>query len=873
MKLMRPSIENIVAQSIADSSCARNRSAATPIIGAVPIWARLVVVAAGLRVTVAVAFYLAGIYNTEVDAPLPAAAYAALVVSFSALGLLLVVAARNDVRAAWLGGVLLLVASPLTSRFLAQTEFALGTFLSRVQTGAFLPAFLWCFVREFPSPLPGTRALGLRLATAVAIAFGAAAFAINLSILIWPPSSAGLGWRAWLATGQMRQGTAGMLSIYWPAMFLTSAAAAIVLVARMFRSEGDDRTRVRIFVSGLALGLMPIFVQIAIEELWPPYARFVHQPGVESWFAALLFGPMALVPLVTTYSVLYDRVVNTRLVIRAAIQHALAKYTIGAATLIPFVALVFYVYQFRSAPLATLLSGPRPLILAAAVAVGGLSLRSRKKILYAIDRRFFREVYDAHLLVTALVGGELMTGSPAEIAANLRREIDRTLHTRADLFVLDEAGARLQDPSGTRRALDAGAMLVSLALADAHPLDVNLRSGSPLMRLPDAERAWIESGPYALLMAVRSRDGGLTGFLALTAKRSELPFSPTDRRIIGALAGPLGLALENERLRRSPDTDATPPARECQSCSRLHASGIARCGCGGALAAAAVPHVLRGVFRFDRRIGAGGMGVVYRATDISLKREVAIKTLPRVTAEHAARLKREAQAMASMNHPNLAVIYGIESWRGTPFLVEEYLGGGTLADRLRGGPMAIGDALALGSELAAVVGDLHASGIVHCDIKPSNIGFSYSGVMKLVDFGIASMLRGTLNDMDTTETIDDDDPSDVSTFGGRAAGTPAYMSPEALMGARPSPSVDLWALSVVVFEAIAGQRPYAGRTRAAVLMESRQGDRLDLLALRQDCPEAVARFFDRSLAADTEQRPRTAADLRAQLQTLRASVA
>jgi serine/threonine-protein kinase len=280
-----------------------------------------------------------------------------------------------------------------------------------------------------------------------------------------------------------------------------------------------------------------------------------------------------------------------------------------------------------------------------------------------------------------------------------------------------------------------------------------------------------------------------------------------------------------------------------------------------------------GGFEIIGVIGAGGMGVVYRATDVSLKREVAIKTLPRVTAEHAALLKREAQAMASMNHPNLAVIYGIESWRGTPFLVEEYLGGGTLADRLRKGPMAVGDALALGSELAAVVGDLHASGIVHCDIKPSNIGFSYSGIVKLVDFGIASMLRGTLNDMATTETIDDDDPSDVSTFGGRAAGTPAYMPPEALMGARPSPSLDLWALSVVVFEAIAGERPFAGRTRADVLTRARRGDRPDLLALRRDCPEVVARFFDRSLAPDTDRRPQTAADLRAQLQTLRASVA
>jgi hypothetical protein len=830
----------------------------------VPIWARLVVAAAALRGAAAVAFYLAGIYNAAIDAPLPAIVYAALVVSFSSLGLLLVFSARNDVRAKWLGGVLLLLAAPMTSRFLSQTPYALGTFLTRVQAGAFLPAFLWRFVSEFPSPLPSRFGRIAGAAAAASAAFGAAAFAVNLSIAIWPMQPPVAGWRSWLATGVSSP------SVYWPVLLLASAAAGVALIVRMFRSRGTDRIRVRIFAAGLSFGFAPLFVEIAIEELWQAYGEFVHRPSIEPWAAVVLFVPLALVPFITAYSVVYDRVVDTRLVIRTAIQHALAKYTIAVATLIPFAALLFYLFHYRADPLTTLLSGPRPVILVAAIAAGVVSLRLRKRILHAIDRRFFREVYDAHLLVTTLVGGELMAGSPAEIARRVRAEIDRALHARADLFVLDDEGLMLLDPEGRRPAIGAGSLLLSLAMADAKPMDVHLHDGSLLSRLSDVERAWIDQGDYRLLLPVRSRHGAAAGLLALTGKRSELPFSPTDRRSIGALAAPLSLAIENDRLRRGPDPTITAPARECRVCSRLHAAGATRCYCGGQLLEAGVPHMLRGVFEFERRIGAGGMGVVYRATDLSLKRTVAIKTLPRLTSRHAAQLKREAQAMASLSHVNLAVIYGIESWRGTPFLIEEYLAGGTLVNRLTDGPLPLSDALDVGVTLAGVVGHLHASGIIHCDIKASNIGFTQSGVLKLLDFGIAYLLRDAGDELTTLTDREDENPLSVIVTRRGVIGTPAYMSPEAASGEPPTPAFDLWSIAVVLFEMIAGRRPFIGGTADEVLLEIAQGERPDVRALRGDCPPALASLVDRCLAPDFHKRPQKAEELRLELLSLAA---
>jgi hypothetical protein len=725
---------------VADASHAYNRP--------VPIWARLVVGVAALRVAAAMAFYLAGIYNAGIDAPLPPVAYALLSLSFGALGLLLVVANRNDVRAAWLGGVLLMLAVPLTSRFLSQTPLALGTLLTRVEVGAFLPAFLWMFASEFPSRLEGRGGLIARAAAGGAALFSVVAFAINLSIALWPLDSSG-DWRSGLATGQ------GSPSGYWPALFLLSMAAAAALLVRMLRSSGDDRHRVRIFVGGLLLGLLPLSIEITVEEMWPAYRAFVERPAVEPWVALGLFGPLALIPFITAYSVVYDQVVSMRLVIRAAIQHTLAKYTMLAATLVPFAALGAYLFQYRAEPLTALLSGPRPLILAAATAAGVVSLRSRRRILHAIDRRFFREVYDANRLITTIVSDHAMGSGVASVAALVRREIEHSLHARADLFVLDDEHGLLKDPEGQRPTISSQAVLVSLASGSAQPMDVRLEGDSPLARLPDADRSWLQAGGYVLLLPVRSQQGDLVGLLALTGKRSELPFSAMDRRSLSAIAPPLGLTIENDRLRRS-SGPTTVAGRECRVCHQVHAAGATHCPCGGAADPAEVPHILRGVYRFDRRIGSGGMGVVYQATDLTLKRSVAIKTLPRLNPEHAAQLMREALAMASISHPHLATIYGVESWRNTPFLVEEFMAAGTLVDRLRSGPLAVTDVVRLGCSLTDVLAHLHHSGIVHCDIKPSNIGFTQGDVPKLLDFGIAYLFRDVGDALASTVSALDD---------------------------------------------------------------------------------------------------------------------
>jgi len=313
------------------------------------------------------------------------------------------------------------------------------------------------------------------------------------------------------------------------------------------------------------------------------------------------------------------------------------------------------------------------------------------------------------------------------------------------------------------------------------------------------------------------------------------------------------------------------PGALCPECRTLWPSRTVTCECGARTQPGALPLVVLGKFRVLRLIGAGGMGVVYLAIDIALDRKVAIKTLPRLTVERVVRLQREARAMATAPHPNLAMIFGVESWRGAPLLVVEYLEGGTLADRLPRGPLPVDDAAALGIVLADVLDRLHASGILHRDIKPSNIGYTRDGEPRLLDFGIASML-------DEPDAAPSGEPADGSpaetklTGVDQMPGTPLYLSPEAIDGAPPDPAFDLWSLSLVLYEAIGGQHPFRAPTVDGVFDNIRHAEIPDLRTVRPSTPAAAATLFARALSRDPAERPRTAAELRNWLQRLRSEL-
>ncbi len=373
--------------------------------------------------------------------------------------------------------------------------------------------------------------------------------------------------------------------------------------------------------------------------------------------------------------------------------------------------------------------------------------------------------------------------------------------------------------------------------------------------------------------------------LALGPKRSELPFSPGDRWLLSAIAASAAVALENLSLRSSTpsasDRDPVSPkesdwsdaALECERCQTLQPDiFVTTCtNCGGLVRQAPVPRYLRGL-RIERRIGTGGMGVVYRAIDTELERIVAVKTLTTMSADDARRLRREARAMAAVGHPNVATIFAVEMWHQQPLLVVEYFSNGTLRDRLRRGPLEIDEALALGEQLSAGLEHIHQRGILHRDIKPSNIGFDAGGTAKLLDFGLAKIImRGVKESsaQDTTSLIQ------LASFPGRTIdtagvliGTPLYLAPELLDMQSPDRRSDLWALALVLYEAIAGSNPLSAPTTPETLERIKDAHIPDLRKLRESCPAPLTEFFRHALAPRPQDRFQSAEELRAALRRI-----
>ena len=775
----------------------------------------------------------------------------ALVAHAGTAGLLLL-AGRRDRRTRLLGAYFLLVASGspldlLFAFFWEMTADVADRFILELPASGklllylyfhpylFAPAFLWAFARECPRVHRRTRLddLARRMV----------------------PVSVGVGCGTCVACGVMLEfawagyGTEAVLVVLdasFAFLSLQVLAAVGVVALRARTAPADEVRRVVLFAGAFCLYISMKTAYDVVEAFlpgswssnyaWSPYVLLVDQsriPGI-----VLLW-----------YSVLAVRVPHPREVARAFYRRLLMRRHLLAA-LAAAPALAIGVLAASRPERAVGAFAADTLVLSLAAACGALLLvaAGREQVLMRLDAWVVPETTDQRQALAAATAALAQAGHIEAIGRTVTRTVNRSCGSPATLLVAGEI------ETGERDFEARDAALAPLARASAtvhmleraggsvrvHPTDAT----SVFELLPPHEAAWVVETGADAVVAVVGPGAEVIGVIVVGRRFDDRIVRAVEIPFLEALAAAAGLAIARLLSLRVPQVGSLdgPPARQCPQCGCLAAAAAERgCDCASEYVKTDVPVLLAGKYRLTRRLGSGGMGMAYAALDMQLQRDVAVKTLSGMSVARLMALRSEGWAMASVQHPALAQIHGIESWRGRPLLVVEFLAGGTLADRLRQGPIAPPRAVAISAALADALVALHAAGYLHRDIKPSNIAFTSDGSPKLLDFGLA----GATDDTAAT------------------GGTPRYASPEVLSGLPAEEADDVWSLCVVLYEMVSGRHPFAGtgidEVTDRIIRQSIAG-RVPPGA-DTDPPSAAASFAASILTAGRSSRPATAREL------------
>lgn len=589
-----------------------------------------------------------------------------------------------------------------------------------------------------------------------------------------------------------------VLAPCWIAYVLVSF---VMLAIKYRRLEGEtEKRRVRLFVVSLAF-----VIALAVPVVVYSQSEFSASPGASLFLSfpvrALATLAAAAFPVCFAYSILRHRLFDIRVIIRQGIRYAAAKQLLLLAA--PAIIAVFLadLYAHRDRRIDNIVQD-RGWIYLGLAGLAVLAHIRRQHWLQSLDRHFFREQYDAQEILRATLERVSTARSLAEVAPIVVKQIEAAMHPRFCAIVEHNRGKRTYElvsiyPEGVSAPpLRTDSKAVELAKVMAKPVQLTSNDSWLARQLPSSETQCLERSGVDLIAPVKGR--GSDALIVMGRKRSEEPYTSDDMRLLEGVS--IGLALLSSR-RFSEER-----------------------------------------FKLESRIGQGGMGSVYEAMDLQLGRKVAIKLISEnLIADSAAldRFQREARILAGFQHPNVVTLFDAGVMPdGRPFLVMERLQGRTLREELNCRTSLLGDEVrSIVRQLCAGLSAAHRRSLTHRDLKPENIFLCQDGVQRLVkilDFGLAKLFLETSTSAQT---------GTFSTLTGQIAGTPAYMSPELLSGAKPDPSCDLWALGVITHEMLTGQRPFFARDGG--LVESPL----------EGLPGCWRDFFNWSLAHEPSQRP------------------
>ena len=614
-------------------------------------------------------------------------------------------------------------------------------------------------------------------------------------------------------------------------------------------ATADVRRKTRVIVFGTVVGVGPVFLLGAVATSLNR-SSFLDFPF---WIMAPSVLALFLLPLSFAYAVVRHRVLGIPQLLRLGLQYAFARHLL--LSLVPLLAGLLM--------LDLLLHGDEPLIAVVRArgwvygVLGGLALvtqTQRQRWLRALERTFFRERYDAQRLLGEVVEEVRQAGSFEQVAPRAVARIEVALHTEF-VAVLARGASETSyrkvasAPAGRAPpAVSADSKLIALLRVLGKPIEVSLSTASWLtQQLPHEETAFLRRSRIELLVPIASSPDRTQALMALGPKRSEEPYTGEDLSFLVAIASSLALFLERPAAAPAP---ATNTFAECPACGTCYDTGVASCAQDrAALRPIPFSRLLADRYRLDRRLGRGGMGTVYEATDTALERRVAAKLIRDDlvgSVDAAARFQREARATAAFAHPNVVTVhdFGVAA-DARAFLVMELLAGTNLRDAIaRDGRLPAARTVEIMRSVCAAVDAAHEQQLVHRDLKPENIFLAQSRTgetPKVLDFGIAKFVSSAAF-------------TEAETAAGVLLGTWQYMSPEQLRGGTVQPAWDVWALSVVIYEMLTGTHPFAAAkpdSHSAVL----QGRFTPLDVHLPDASIPAGAFFDRAFASDAAERP------------------
>ena len=758
----------------------------------------------------------------------------------------------------WAGGNELLLASG-TGPLLAFLPAAVRITV-HLADGLFLTMFFAAclhFTLVFPAPLDTIRRRRRLQLVPYALAFPLAAAEAVRRLRFFLPA-----WRVRFGPPPVDL----LYQVTGPALVI----ASVVFLGRRLRREPDvnGRRKLRLLFVSLLPGLAGFLLVIVFDRLGAP-------PAAARVADLLQWAGVAAGAAIFTYAIVKHRLFDIRILVRKSLQYALARGTLLVALAVPALALAAFVYRHREESVARLVGARPGLYLGLVVALGG-ALAARRRMFDALDRRFFREQFDARRILVDVVSLiRKGTDAPALLAAALA-EVDKALHPRhLSLWTLEGIGRvyRRQIARGADSAappLSERSALVALLASHDDPLDLETRTGEVfLRRLSGTERDWIAATGAELLVPI-SAGARLEGFLLLSPRLSEEPYGKEERDLLHSVAAQLAFAQDYTQLRNASPLLATPApsaagtapaepgARVCPVCRRCYPPETETCPRdeGALFTHDATPWCIEGKYELRQLLGQGGMGAVYLAVQKRLSRPVAIKVLLAhllQDREIRARFEREARIIAQLVHPAIVTVFdfGVLA-SGNAFLVMEFLEGSTVAALVRNeGKLAPARVAAILAPIGQAIDLAHAAGVIHRDLKPDNIMvLAAAGAArvpaKVLDFGVARL-----------ERLTDETPGTPlhPTKAGMVLGTAAYMAPELFRGAVADARSDQYSLGMVAYEMLAGALPFPvkGDLGAAALAHT-QTPPEPLAAHVPHLPAAAAAAVHRALEKDPGRR-------------------